>query len=97
MRIDLKTLKRLSVETVSEVVLGRVVDLEIDIESQAVARYKVRSSLLGGSVYLVSHNQVVDITATKMVVDDAVCRAPSASAGVSQTPKVEPALMRHKV
>lgn len=73
MRLDLKTLKQLKVETVSGKTLGRVYNLEMEIDGQIVVQYRVKpSSFVGRKEYLVSRDQIVKFTAEKMIVDDAV-------------------------
>jgi uncharacterized protein YrrD len=70
MRITLKQLKNLSVETASGAELGKIHDLVIDIDGQMIVQYEIHSSRLGGKVYLVNREQVVSISETKMVVSD---------------------------
>ncbi|KKW41508.1 MAG: hypothetical protein UY92_C0017G0011 [Candidatus Magasanikbacteria bacterium GW2011_GWA2_56_11] len=94
MRIDLKTLKHLPVETVSGTSLGHIYDFELEVEAQLIAQYRVRSSLLRQTAYLVSRGQVVAITDTKMIVDDAVAKAPAKIVPEKSPPGVEPVPMR---
>jgi sporulation protein YlmC with PRC-barrel domain len=72
MRIDFKSLKHLTVETLSGTLLGHIFDIEMEVESHLVTTYKVKASLLRGREYLISRTQVVKITGEKMIVDDAV-------------------------
>lgn len=94
MRIDLKTLKHLKVQTVSGHELGHIADFELESEGQTIVQYKVKSSILRASVYLVGRGQVVAITAERMIVDDAVATAPVKNAAADGTPGVEPVAMR---
>ncbi len=73
MRIDLKQLKKLPVETRAGKRLGHVSDVVIDIDGQLIAQYYVRSAaLIGGDSYVISRDQVIRIDEEKMVVADSV-------------------------
>jgi len=67
---------RLSVRTESGHVLGSVVDISIDLETQAVLVYHVKPSRLVPdmviSPLLIHRDQVVSITTEGLVVDDSV-------------------------
>lgn len=71
MHINLQTLIHLPVYTQSGVHLGRVHDMQIDIESHAIKQYIVESGLIAKHHYLIGPAQVIAITAEKIVVDDA--------------------------
>jgi len=66
----------LPVYTRSNQHLGRVADFEVDSSTQQIVRYQVKSggiiSDLLNEELLISREQVVSITAEKMVVEDAV-------------------------
>lgn len=95
MRISYKQLKKLPVETKSGMYLGRVCDVVFEIDGQLVAQYEVSPSLLSGKKYLISRDQVMNISAEKIVVSDG-----AASVEVGQwveertAVKAEPAVMR---
>ncbi len=72
MRISYKQLKSLTVETVSGTKLGHVHDLILDTDGQLVAQYDVKSAIIAGKEYLVGRDQVVSITADKLIVDDTI-------------------------
>ena len=72
MRITLRQLKRLPVETKSGKRLGRVCNLIFEIDSQMVAQYEVSPSLLSVKKYLISRDQVIIISAEKIVVSDGI-------------------------
>jgi len=72
MRLTLKQLRGLHVETVSGVSLGHVHDLVLEIDGQLVAQYFVKSSLFGNKEYLIGRDQVVRFEEKKMIVDDTV-------------------------
>ncbi|MBI5222550.1 MAG: PRC-barrel domain-containing protein [Candidatus Magasanikbacteria bacterium] len=72
MRISLKQFKKLPVETKSGKYIGRVRDVVFEIDGQLMAQYEVSPSLLSGKRYLISREQVLSISAEKMVVDDGV-------------------------
>ncbi|MFA6511800.1 MAG: PRC-barrel domain-containing protein [Patescibacteria group bacterium] len=92
--IDKKHLFSLPVETVSGTQLGKIVDIEIDVDTHVVRCYCIRrhglsNPLAGRTNTLQIHpRQVQALTAEKMVVDDAsipvgssvATEAPSASA-----------------
>ena len=70
---------KLSVETKSGVLLGRVVGFELEAETQSVLRWRVRPKGLAARMLkqplVVSREQVVSIDATTMIVDDNVEQA----------------------
>ncbi|HAT03429.1 MAG TPA: hypothetical protein DCS29_01465 [Candidatus Magasanikbacteria bacterium] len=70
MKINLKQLKQLPVETQSGVVLGKVHDVILQTDGQLVAQYIVKSSVFGKREYIVSRDQVVQFEQDKMIVDD---------------------------
>jgi sporulation protein YlmC with PRC-barrel domain len=74
--VSFKQLHHRPVETESGDRLGRVVDIELDAESHLVNTYLVSPSRLvqplSRSTLRVHRSQVVAITPTKLVVDDAV-------------------------
>lgn len=72
MRITFKQLKSLVVETTSGTRLGHVHDIILDTDTQLVAQYDVKSAIIAGKEYLVGRDQVVSITADKLIVDDGV-------------------------
>lgn len=71
MLISFVDLKSLPVETKSGTYLGKVGDLIINIETQAVRQYEVRSGRMRGKTYLISADAVLEISKDKMVVADA--------------------------
>lgn len=75
MRINFSQLKKLPVETQSGVYLGKVVDAIVSAEENLILQYKVRPHKIAGRTFLINNSQVREITAEKIVVDDAV--APS--------------------
>lgn len=80
MRINFSQLKKLPVYTESGVYLGKVVDAVLSVEENLILQYKVRSHIVGRT-FLINNSQVREITAEKIVVDDAISRE-SATAGV---------------
>ncbi len=72
MRISYSQLKKLSVETKSGDVLGHVGDVILDVDDQRVLQYEVKSSMLSTKKYMIGRDQVLSITAEKMIVEDAV-------------------------
>jgi sporulation protein YlmC with PRC-barrel domain len=76
MSLTAKQLIGLPVYTQSGEHLGKVSDFVLDQEAQAVKQYSVRSRDLIGELLqrdlLIGREQVLQITAEKMVVEDAV-------------------------
>jgi sporulation protein YlmC with PRC-barrel domain len=75
--ITSELLLQIPVETTDGRVLGRVVGLEIDIDSQSILRYQVRpKGLIAGMLnvrdLLISRGQVKAITKEKMIVEGGV-------------------------
>lgn len=72
MRIHLKDLLRLPVVTNSGRSVGRVSDVEIDVENHALRAYIVSPSLFTKESLVIAPSQVQRITAKEIVVDDGV-------------------------
>ncbi len=72
MRIDLKKLMKLQVQTKSGKELGHVRDIVLETEGQNILQYEAGNLL--GRKYLISREQVVSIDEKKMVVEDNVVR-----------------------
>ncbi len=74
MLINYSQLINLPVETKSGEFLGKVVDLEIDIESYQIKKLHVKSSnLIRGlfeGVLLIDQSQIYQITKEKIIVED---------------------------
>ena len=74
MRLTFKQLKKLTVETLSGTVLGRVHDIVFDIDGQNIIQYIVKSGTINPDESLVSRDQVVRFEEKKMVVYDTASR-----------------------
>jgi len=72
MRISYSQLKKCQVETQSGVGLGHVCDMVLDVDGQHIVQYEVKQSMLSTKKYLVNREQVVSITAEKIIVEDSV-------------------------
>ena len=95
MRISFRQLKKLPVETKGGKVLGRVCGVVFEIDGQLVAQYEVSPSLLSVKKYLISRDQVMSISAEKMVVSDGVVEVSAWGKGGERTAvTAEPAAMR---
>lgn len=70
MRISLKQLKKMTVETLSGVKLGRVHDIFFGAQEQMILQYVVKPSGIGGESYLIGRDQVVRFEEKTMVVYD---------------------------
>lgn len=75
MIINLQKLLRLPVYTESGTKLGRIFDLELEVESHGVARYLVKPSFFSARIFLIQVSQIKEITSDRVVVDDAVLKA----------------------
>ncbi len=93
MRIDSKILKHLDVETVSGEMLGHIYDFEIEIDGQIIIQYKVKSSLISRTEYLIGRDQIVKFTPNKIIVDDAVAIDKKIGLQKKTAPEIEPATM----
>ncbi|MFA6547619.1 MAG: PRC-barrel domain-containing protein [Candidatus Magasanikbacteria bacterium] len=82
MIINLHQLKKLPVITKSGIKLGKISEINFLVETQTVYQYIVRSSFLGGRIFLIQTNQVLEIS-DKIIVDDAVVAEKSVVADVS--------------
>ena len=72
MIVNLATLLELPVYTQSGVKLGKIFDLELDIENQMILRYLVRPNFISMQRFLIQAAQVQQITKEKIIVDDTV-------------------------
>lgn len=71
----LSKIKNFPVFTKSNLRLGNVVDVEIEVESQTILRYVVQRGQILGRLQeplLVHRNQVVEITSEKIIVEDSL-------------------------
>jgi len=74
-----KNLISLPVFTQSGVSLGKISDVEIETESQAILRYVVKKNFFDQPL-LIHRDQVISINAKSMVVEDAVVKEKEAEA-----------------
>jgi sporulation protein YlmC with PRC-barrel domain len=74
--LDDKTLLKLPVHTKSGTHLGKVAGFDFDVETHGILRYRVKPKGLAAGVLkqplLISREQVLEISADKMIVDDNV-------------------------
>ncbi len=82
MIINLRKLLDLPVYTESGIKLGKIFDLELDIENHFVLRYFVRPNFISLQNFLVQSAQVQKITSDRMIVDDAVVKAKKAASTI---------------
>lgn len=79
----LRDLLRLPVTTESGEFLGRVSDVELELESATIRAYLVSPSFVKGlfssEQYIITPSQVVSISADKMIVRDGVLREKAAA------------------
>jgi sporulation protein YlmC with PRC-barrel domain len=76
MLINFQDLKSLPVETENGTPLGVVVDLEINLETHEINKYVItKQKLLStGTTLLISPQQIIRITAEKIIVQDELIR-----------------------
>lgn len=74
MRLSLKKIIDLSVETEMGENLGKIIDLNLDINNHAVVEYVLQIGILKRQKLLIKPIQVVKITNEKMIVDDTVLK-----------------------
>ena len=94
MRLNLKQLKHLVVETASGEKLGHIHDLILETEGQLIAGYAVKPSLLSGTGYLISRDQIIRFETTKIIVEDNVIKEKVAKAANPAKASPEPAATR---
>lgn len=70
MRIELKKLMKLQVQTKSGAFLGKVKNIIFETEGQTVLQYEIGEVF--GRKYLISREQIVSIDEKKMIVEDGV-------------------------
>lgn len=72
MFVNLQKLLRLPIYTESEIKLGRIFDLELDVATQAVMRYLVRPNFLSTKYFMIASAQIKEIKIDRVVVYDSV-------------------------
>lgn len=88
MIINLHKLLHLPVFTESGTKLGRVYELEIDIDSHVIMQYLVRPNLLSARYFLVKNSQIKDITKDKIIVYDNILKVnPAKAFGIVSGPE----------
>lgn len=94
MRVSLRQLKKMGVETVSGVKLGQVCDVVFETDGQSVLQYEVSKCCWFGQKLLINRSQVVRFEDKKMMVEDAVRSIEVKSEKVkSEKVSVEPVMM----
>lgn len=94
MRLSLKQLKQLDVETISGDKLGHVFDLILEVNGQMVAQYIVKSSILSSKEYLVNRDQVIRFEEDKMIVEDGTAKGTPQERKKKSKPMPNPVAMR---
>lgn len=74
MFVNLRRLLRLPVYTESEVKLGRIFDLELDVDKQTVLRYFVKPNFLSAKYFLIAREQVKEIKNDRVIVYDSALK-----------------------
>ncbi len=73
MLTNLHHLMHIPVLTESGIKLGRIHDINFDIESQSVKSYAIKNGIFSKS-YLIKPIQVISITKEKIIVDDTLIK-----------------------
>jgi sporulation protein YlmC with PRC-barrel domain len=74
MRMSLKQLRKMIVETLSGTKLGKIQDIIFDIEGQVVVQYEVKHTGISGINYLIHRDQIVKFEEKKVIVYDTVLK-----------------------
>ena len=81
MLVSAKNIIGLGARTKSGIVLGKVMDLEIDIDKCELVKFIVAKSIIAKSILqeelIIDRSQVVEINEKEIIVDDLVARGPS--------------------
>ncbi len=98
MKISNKQIINLPVFTESNNQLGKVESFVIDIDSQSILEYKIKSSnLIKGLVeaeLIISRGQVVEITDKKMIVEDLIATQKESKKEKSKATATQGAIMK---
>lgn len=98
MRLQLKQLKSLPVETVSGTLLGRVHDVTLETDGQLIAQYRVKSSVISQKEYIIGRDQIVRMDEKNILVDDAVDKETHTAKPVKRASiSPEPVAMRKEI
>ncbi|MBF8280898.1 MAG: PRC protein [Candidatus Magasanikbacteria bacterium] len=98
MYLTSETLIGLPVYTRSNQRLGRIVSFDVDADLQRISEYQVRRSLFSKRAIIVPASKVISISASRMIVEDAVAVtssvrraevAPVAVSGAAMTAREE--------
>lgn len=84
MIIGLHKLLRLPVYTESEIKLGRVFDLELDVATQTVMRYLVRPNIFSAKSFLIANAQVKEIKSDRIIVYDSALKMEAVGEAASE-------------
>lgn len=94
MILNAKKIIGLPVETKDGEKIGKVVDINLDIESHIINSYAVKSGFIRNENLIIGRNQVRSIDDKKMVIEDSLIRERTKSKTAENvlTQKSEPAL-----
>jgi len=92
--LNAKKIIGLPVETKDEEKIGKVADINLDIESHIVNSYAVKSGFIRGENLIIARNLVISIDDKRMVVEDGAIREriKPTTAENTLSQKTEPAL-----
>jgi sporulation protein YlmC with PRC-barrel domain len=81
MLVSAKNIIGLGTRTKSGIVLGKVMDLEIDIDKCELVKFIVAKSIIAKSILqeelIIDRSQVIEINEKEIIVDDLVARGAS--------------------
>lgn len=94
MILNAKKIIGLPVETKDGGKIGKVVDINLDIESHIINSYAVKSGFIRNENLIIGRNQVRSINDKKMIIEDSlICeRTKFERSETSAIPKPEPAM-----
>ena len=74
MKINVKQVIGLPVETQTGISLGKVVGINLEITSHVVNEYVVRHGFLNSQEFLIKPIQIISISQEKMIVEDGIVK-----------------------
>lgn len=72
MRLAFRQLKKMSVETISGIKVGKIHEVVMDIENQMVVQYEVKPSGIAKENCLINRDQIARFELKKIIVYDTV-------------------------
>ncbi len=94
MLLSIKKIIGLPVETSDGTKIGKVADINLDIESHIVNSYAIKSGFISGENLIIRRTQVISINDKKMIIEDGAIREKISAETLKNmlAQKTEPAL-----